>query len=671
MRIVFLFTLLLLAGCGGSESGNGDSFTLSKAAVDLKTRKSFFNTGSLAEDKIFITTNEKVLAAGMPTGQQKPAWLNFKLTPQTNGTFLLNVQGYPDIPDVNSGIYKSTIRVGTLKNDGSFAKSIDVPVTFDLTDYAEFDFGQGQQLSGRAGSLQNSTGNYEIRTTAAKMQLTTDVNWLSVESIKKEFSSFKFKVQASAQNLPVGKHTGNLIFKSEDGRTTVSKAITFNVEKPRWWLETYAIGLSQFGTNKNLETAITVATHDPKLLQSLQINNDSAWLQTQLIDDQLQLKANTAGLSHGMHYAQVKVGDPKISSDVKTLWVGLFISPLNTSVASIDLREPSTNFNIKGFLADPLRPYVYIQTAAPTPQLQAFNLSNGELLWKIELGDFVLHEISLDGQSLLLKKPFSIDCEMVKISLTALPMTNWAEFSGKTNGSFCVTKTRLIDGIALAQINLALRIGDLSTLRFYEEFLNRLDNTDFLSDFLNSAQHYVQQTVSSPLNDQTIVISNMESGGLSGKFRITQMKTMVLPEQNQVRYEEIANLDNITLREAFLAARTNRLWIGGGFVDLQDSKMSLISVSEHCPNCALADNSGVEGRDGRVALLGQIYSTQVNDVAKRVMIFARNGQIEAGSATNSSWKYGWSFGVNGLQLSADQQWLLIGNAENIEIQPFK
>lgn len=674
MKFINLLFVLLLVGCGGSgESGSGpgggnSAFTLSKAAIAMKATKFYFSSAGQGRDKLLISTKETALVAAMPAGQQQPDWLRYSLTAQPNGVFQLDVEGNNAISAMKSALHQATIRVGTINPDGSFARYIDVPVSFDLIDFAEFSPDREQTLNGRAGALQPSTVTYQLRTTANNWQLSTDVSWLSVGQIQAEFSYSNVKVQATAQNLPQGQHTGHIIFKSADGRTTVSQPVSFYVEKPRWWLSNYAVGLSQLGASKQLETTIRVGAHDPKLLQSLQINTDAAWLQTQFLDNQLQLTANTAGLAAGMHYAKLKVSDPKASADVKTLWVGLFISPDEAAGVTLDLPAPNGKPNIYKYLADPLRPYVYVQTIEPVPQLSAYHLVTGALVWQTGLADFVLHEISLDGQQLWLKKRLHVDCEIVQLPLGAAPVADWVKSAKKMSGSACGVQTKQVDGTAVSQFASSLAFAELTTLRAYDRSLTRLDETDPRSDLLKLAQHSVEQVIPSALNDLTVAVSNI--GGPNWNSRVTLLSTMVLPEQKQLRYFELAHIDNVEINRSFYAPVTNRLWTGQAVIDLQDGKMALTSLSQHCPKCWVYENFGVERRDGRVALLGQTYSNEVNDTAKRLMIFNQNGQIVSGSATNSAWQYGWSFGSNGIQLSADQQWLLIGSGSSIDIRRF-
>ncbi len=366
--------LSLLVACGGGGDGGGGgggaastSITLDAPAVALELQPGGEFQG------VYTTVNVSFrgdgVVVGTPPGDPAlPQWLHVTAGAQDGDTIPFTI-GYEQVgPAVSIGRYAVTLRFVTGKADGSELVYRDLPVV--LTVLPEVTPG----IVAAHAAVDGTPVSQDIRFNWGTLPwaVRTSAPWIQVDpSAGPAGGDPVVRVTLDPAGLAPGEHMGVVHVEEAVGRVAQEVPVYLVVEPRQLVVRQRGVALSQVGGRAQLSASLPIADNGGGGI-AWTATSDRPWLtfttaagNTGAATSALSMTADPSGLADGLHYAQVTVspGDASQVSGSVTVRVGLYVNRAATSLpaASVRTREPTSYppFFAVGFVADPIRPYVY------------------------------------------------------------------------------------------------------------------------------------------------------------------------------------------------------------------------------------------------------------------------------------------------------------------------
>lgn len=396
----------LLSACGGGGSSGGpsigspsgpgsseNSISLDSNALVLVQEAPAANAGvPSASANVMVTYRGAGVVVGTLPGQSPPAWLTVTAPASPASPLKIKIEGR----SVQPGKYQTTLRFITGNADQTGQAIKDLPVSLIVLPAVPNEV----VVTGAAQGTATRHG-VGIETNNAAFTLSSDAAWLTLEKATVQGFS-PITVIADPTTLGAGIHTAKVTMKETSTDVTKVVNISFRVAAPQLVVRRRAVALSQVGTRARLQAEIAVGDNGkPGLQWSAQA--DQPWLklgqQTGLSGASLAVTADAAGLSNGMHYANVtfkQLNQPAAAPTAVRVGVYVNRAVSYAALASVTAGSP----DLFGVIADPLRPYFYHLERAG--QLCIYNMYTGALESRIALpiASATAMTVSSDGSRL-------------------------------------------------------------------------------------------------------------------------------------------------------------------------------------------------------------------------------------------------------------------------------
>jgi hypothetical protein len=256
-----LIALSLACSGGGGGGGGGGAYSL-----DLSTATLLFSAErgapSLVSQTINATFKGDGLLVGYPPGVTEPSWLAVSVTSSTATTATLLVR--PNTTSLSAGIYRTTLRLVTGKQDGSAVVFKDVAVQYTVT--------AGLQASatslaftgfdGAAPAQKSITLSSDVLprawTLAVEPVGTSATDWVVLSATSGTLSTPTEDVQVGAAARPPGSYSASIVLRDGAGTVRARIAVSYQVAP--------AFALSATALTTRVTEAATSASLDLSLV---------------------------------------------------------------------------------------------------------------------------------------------------------------------------------------------------------------------------------------------------------------------------------------------------------------------------------------------------------------------------------------------------------------------
>jgi hypothetical protein len=296
------------------------------------------------------------------------------------GNFTLTIN--PALAALASGVHAATLRIEV--GNGNYNVVREIPVSLSLT-APTLSFTDSIVLGGPTGR--------DFEQVSAQVSLNTGTNayawsvagvpaWLGLNRTSGSTSSAGQPILLEPQpaHSTPGTSNATLIFTAQVNGDTVTKPVpvSFNLDTHRLIASENGIAFVTTADPAWRRLDRTIRIRDNMGLNTAwTASDDAAWLSTTTAGnsgDNLVIHADPAGLSDGLHIANIAVESPDTTVEgPEIVRVGLWVSsaaPPSTQVALTPLTEIYNTVR-----SDPIRPYVYAhQTNANSTSIRIFNV---------------------------------------------------------------------------------------------------------------------------------------------------------------------------------------------------------------------------------------------------------------------------------------------------------
>lgn len=239
LRSLALITILMsLAACGGGGGGGGNGgsgggqnqpISVTIQSINLNANRNDSTLPSTAFNIFWSDPQVFQITVGVPPGQTVPPWLGVSLDGNTS-PIVATVRVLTT--DLAAGTYNVTLRVVSSNAQGNVLTSIDIPVTYTVTnnfsvdpDQLEFNYVLGNAQAPPSQSL-------SISGAGVNWSATADQPWVSTNPTSGT-SPTTVDVSVDPSGLGTGTHTATVTLTNDGNMAeTIDVTVTLNVLAP-------------------------------------------------------------------------------------------------------------------------------------------------------------------------------------------------------------------------------------------------------------------------------------------------------------------------------------------------------------------------------------------------------------------------------------------------------
>ena len=343
---------IALSACGGGGGGGGSSaggnsgtgtlLTVSASSLDFTA-----NRGETApEDQSFTVrwTDPSVagFVIGTPPGESVPTWLDVTTAGRTSPvTVTVGVNN----TNLDVGTYSMTLRIVTGDANANPLRTVDVPVTYTVSD----DFRVSEtalQTERVAGSTRQIGGpNFEVRGENVSWTASADQPWVSLNPASGT-SPQEVSLQLDSAALPIGANLATITIQDDaDPQNTLTVDLTVDVRAPQ--IDVFRPSLVFSGTNGaflfDQDVRLTIENEQPVTWTA---TPSEPWIVTQIFGStgrdtmEVSIDAETANLASGTYNGEIVVSTTYAGAMIsETIPVELTLTP-----ATVNVLTPSLDF---------------------------------------------------------------------------------------------------------------------------------------------------------------------------------------------------------------------------------------------------------------------------------------------------------------------------------------
>jgi hypothetical protein len=330
-HIGIFFVLISLSGCGGGS--DEDSINVNKSAITIEGTWQKYKE-SKGYDTFVVKHSEGLYAQVSPsnadlnkisiiTMDAQPTHTDFKVEANFNTItpgehqFPVDINLYNKSQQITATQrFNITVRVSDkLEVTSSAGKPYAIPAIYNQQQDASFN-------------------NIYIETYGYEYQI-TDSNGLLNYSIQSGKGSNNVLVTYKPQLNKVGLQTTELRVTTSDKKLTATYPVTIDIDKPRWSFAQPGLLFSQFADSSKLTTSTKLQTTKMMPTNTFSVSTNTAWLQANIVDDQLTATVTPRGLEAGLHHAEITVKSSDIAEKPEQkLAVSFYYDPERSHTAN-------------------------------------------------------------------------------------------------------------------------------------------------------------------------------------------------------------------------------------------------------------------------------------------------------------------------------------------------
>lgn len=364
VRLCCVVLVCLIAACGGgggSDGGgnpSGNSVTLDATSLSLNLDAD--QPGRFTAPALTATFRGAGLVIGTPPGAPMlPGWLQVSTEMLGSSSVRVTISHLSYIyPNFTPGRSVYTLRFATGNADGSSVAYRDVPLVVTMTPAIR------PRVLAHSTAVGGSTSTHEL-------QFLWDTPW-TVRSnapwVRVQATAGGVSATLDPAGMAEGEHSADITVEDTISHVTKVIPVRMAVEARRLLAKQRGVSLAALANVNRLQATVPVTDNTGSTSLPWRATSDQPWLQlgsaTGLTGESLAISANPASLADGLHYAKVTIEAQDGSSAAATsVRVGLFVNRSLTSPARTQVLMRTgiltSGQYAPGFVADPIRPYVY------------------------------------------------------------------------------------------------------------------------------------------------------------------------------------------------------------------------------------------------------------------------------------------------------------------------
>lgn len=416
IRLVLQAALLgLLVACGGGggdpSSNSTNSITLDVASVTLEgDHSSAYAPGN--SRVVTATFRGAGVVVGIPPGQPAlPAWLSVMAGAPMGNSVPFTISYWP-YPGTSVGRYAYTLRFATGNLDGAgnvIQSSVvyrDLPVVLVIAPTVTPNMVSHTVAVGGAAATTQIGFSWGAQSWTAR----TSAPWITIDRTSgTPAQDGLVNVTVNPAGLAEGEYSGNVIIEETVGRAQKLVPVQMVVERPRLVARQRGVALSLVGSQERLSASLPMSDNLGTI--GWQATSDQPWLQLTTSSgasgSTLAMTADAAALPDGMHHARITL-TPRNGAVAEgtSVRVGLYVNRAHTPSATAwvtgrDWTTMPTPLAL-GFVADPIRPYIY--KTLGDERVDLYNAHTTALESHIQVpGGLAALAVSADGSHLYLQ----------------------------------------------------------------------------------------------------------------------------------------------------------------------------------------------------------------------------------------------------------------------------
>lgn len=326
-----LFAMMMAtAGCGGGSGGDAASqISISATAIEVQGTWSAVNT--VRESAQFEVSH----AAGLRAYVSSPHEYAGKMSVSTTNVSatLTRFSADVEIDKFDVGNYTIPLNVTLEDSTKNVVASKSLNLTVRVKDSLKFSvYPADAPLYGAYNRDQTDLAKQLfIRSNKLQYTISDSENLLNFTKTSEQgTSSIQATIKPSADKA--GVLTTNITVATLDKAFTASVPVTVDIDRPRWSFERQGFLFSKLADSELLSSSMRITTTSNMPRNTFSVSSDSAWLQANVVDDQLTASVNPAGLATGLHFAELTVKSATVAEQPEQKLAVYFY--INSSISS-------------------------------------------------------------------------------------------------------------------------------------------------------------------------------------------------------------------------------------------------------------------------------------------------------------------------------------------------
>ena len=320
--------------------------------------------------------------------QVKAAGLNWELSESANWLTVSDLTGAgttditvtADSSALAPGLYTTQLTLTDTDTQDQFIVTVQLTVTLPilsvLNSTISFDASSGWGNNTLTNAVRLNTGSNQYPV-AVNVDFALSNAITTSSSINVGENNEDVLLTLHSENFTAGTHLGQVTLQANVNGELITSSFNLSVTATEYviFVPDNGVALSSFPTGGKLTHSVTVLDSYASTSTAWQATSDANWLSVSssgVTGGELVLTANPNGLATNViHYATVQVtSDHSLVNNTEAVRVGFWVGDTEP------LAERSINISYTNIIADPIRPYVYLNDSSNT--LFSFNIFTGQ-----------------------------------------------------------------------------------------------------------------------------------------------------------------------------------------------------------------------------------------------------------------------------------------------------
>lgn len=403
--------LISLSGCGGGSDEEGINVNKSAITIEGTWQKNKLSKGY---DTFIVTHQEGLYAQVSPSNADLNKISVITMDAQPTHTDFKVEANFNTIPP---GEHQFPVDINLYNKSQQLTATQKFNITVRVSDKLEVSSATGKPYTIPAIYNQQQDASFEniyIETYGYEYQI-SDSNGLLNYSMQSGKGSNNVLITYKPQLNKVGLQTTELRVTTSDKKVTATYPVTIDIDKPRWSFAQPGLLLSQFADFSKLTTSTKLLTTKMMPTNTFSVSTNTAWLQANIVDDQLTATVTPRGLEAGLHHAEITVKSSDIAEKPEQkLAVSFYYDPERSHTAN--------NFRINKVSQASYTFGAYVAVPGMA-NLELFNVFTGNLelafnLWGTPLSiSSAFPLISEDGRFIQLQRRNGTEIEKIQYDI--------------------------------------------------------------------------------------------------------------------------------------------------------------------------------------------------------------------------------------------------------------